>query len=297
MMTEDDLPCLLRGISHEQYHADDFLATPTLSRSVAHTLVSKSPVHAYACHPRLGGRSTESESAAFTDGGLLHSLILGSGGEVVVLEYDSYRTKAAQQERDDALARGATPMLREAYEANLATAKAVRRQIDTLVPDLEAYEQEVTVLWIEDGVACRARFDLVKVEAGLIADTKFQRDSNPANFARSMVAYGYDMQSVAYSSALEACHPELAGRVRFQFLLCEKTPPYACALAEAAGTMKELGERRWRRGLRLWRQCLESGKWPGYGSEVHRIEAKPWQLEEAMIDEIRGTEPDWIKED
>lgn len=290
---------ILLDVAHGSYHRDDLAGAPHFSRSVAVTLLSKSPLHAWHEHPKLGGQREEEASDAMDNGSLLHGLLFGSGQEVAVIPCDNYRTKAAQDLRDAARAAGLIPVLLRTWEETQETAEKLRGRILSLGVPLAECATEATVLWEDDGVACKARFDLAVPTAGRIWDVKITSKLVPAAFVRGMPVYGLDVQAVAYEQALAAVRPELAGRCRLEFLLCESKPPFDVALIPVAESMRSLGDMRWRRALSIWRRCLESGAWPGYG-RLAPAEAPPWALQDGMIQalaETSGEEPAWTKED
>src|SRR5688572_24266058 len=65
----------LLDITPADYHLDPCV-TPSLSSSIAHTLVTKSPLHAWTEHPRFGALRSES-SKAQDEGSIIHKLLLG----------------------------------------------------------------------------------------------------------------------------------------------------------------------------------------------------------------------------
>jgi hypothetical protein len=88
---------------------------PCLSQSTAHTLLSQSPLHAWTFHPALGGQSRPRTDAK--DGGtLIHKLLLGKGQDIAVLGVKDYRTNAAKEARDEAIALGKLPVKEADYE-------------------------------------------------------------------------------------------------------------------------------------------------------------------------------------
>jgi hypothetical protein len=99
----------LLDCSKEQYHADP-TEVPSLSYSVAKILLTESPMHAYYYHPRLGGHVRE-QTKAMGKGQVIHKLLLGIGADIVVVRADNFRTKAAQELRDAAIAAGKTRRL------------------------------------------------------------------------------------------------------------------------------------------------------------------------------------------
>lgn len=294
MEPRDFAPGLYEGIPAAEYHADPW--GPCLSASMAHLLVSRSPAHVYARHPRLGNIPAEDETEAMDGGSVLHSLLLGSGPEVVVVEAKDWRTNAAKDQRDDARAQGKIPVLQARYEElAVAAAEIEKNLVRCLGISLQDMAREVVALWEEEGVRCRARLDALDLAEGIIYDAKTVRDGAPAAFARTMIFNGLDIQHAAYRSAVAHLFPDLAGRVRLEFLRLELTPPYAVSRLGPGGSMRSHGESRWRRALAIWRRCVESGEWPGYGGELHEVQAPPWALEEEM--EAMGKEnpeADWL---
>src|SRR4029077_5767017 len=76
---------------------------PSLTQSIAKILLEQSPLHAWHAHPRLGGKPDEPEAydSAKAIGNAAHKLMIGRGKEIMVLEFDTFRTKDSQQIRDD----------------------------------------------------------------------------------------------------------------------------------------------------------------------------------------------------
>jgi hypothetical protein len=46
----------------------------------------------------------------------------------------------------------------------------------------------------------------------------------------------------------------------------------------------ELGARKIEHAIRLWRECMASGKWPGYPNRIHWAEPPAWA--QAQWDEV-----------
>lgn len=289
-------PCVLEGVSHDTYHADPW--GPSLSRSVAKVLLERSPLHAYTIHPRLGGSVREDDSSAAKDlGSLVHGMLLGIGPRIVTIDASDWRTKAAQEQRDAALAEGSIPVLLGRYlEAkNLSDllSESIRKQTGSAPA---GWLREATMLWEEGGVLCRARMDLVDPKRGVIWDIKITGDAS--RFDRSMLAHGLDIQWGAYTSGMESVMPKLAGRASLEFLVCETSPPFAVRRVRPAASMRDLGRRKWQRAVKIWGECLKSGVWPGYGDGVLEVEAPAWALQEDFSTELRSVgEPAWATED
>ena len=103
------------------YHTNGELR---LSSTIAKALVMRTPAHAKAI---LDGQVTF-ESEAMTIGTAVHQLLLRDD-RVTVLEYDSYRSKDAQLERDLIRDAGRVPILRAKFDEAREIAQCCNGQI------------------------------------------------------------------------------------------------------------------------------------------------------------------------
>lgn len=259
---------------------DEYHQRPGLSSSTAATLISRSPLHAWSQHPALGGLG-KSPTFAMDRGQVSHALTLGTGKDFEILQYDDYRTKKAQTDRDAARAAGKVPILREDYENAATMSETVRVQL----ADRGIYfdgESELGFEWNEESrdgaVLCRGMMDHVNLDTGTIIDLKFVTNASQQAIERSAENFGYAIQAAAYTRALVAYEPALAGRIDFLFAFCEAEPPFAMNVVRPDGPFRELGERRWLRAVNQWGHCLATNKWPAYGSDVNFINPPGWAL-------------------
>lgn len=278
-----------------RYHSDP-CAVPSLSSHCAATIVNRSPAHAWHEHPRLGGGRSKT-SKAKQRGSLAHELLLqpadGPDAGIVIIAADDFRTKAAREQRDAATAAGKLPVLEREFEAaTIICGKLCAQLIDhgirlNGVSEVAAFWQEIA----SDGtvVQCRGMLDHVVVAEGRIYELKTCRSAHPLAIQRAIESYSYHIQWAAYTRALAAIKPELAGRVRHTWLFCELEPPYVIVPAEAAGSMRKLGESSWLQAVDTWANCIATNEWPTYSrGQVLRIEASPRALERAL--EAESTE-------
>lgn len=272
-------------MSEGEYHADP-CDTPSLSQSIAHTLVSRSPFHAWRQHPRLGGKP-KAPNGSMDFGSVVHAMLLGAGKEYVVLrapdgtEYEDLKTKAAQRVRDEARAAGKVPILAKTERDALALADVLRRRLADFDVELSG-RSEVTVLWQEktkDGtlVPCRGRLDHWREDIATIYDLKIVRSAHPKACQSHLVGFGGDIQAAAYVSAMSRVYPDLAGRLRFVFLFCEAETGTVTPVVRGA-SMRDLGNRRWKRAVETWARCVRTGTWPPYVTVTMPIEAPQWAL-------------------
>lgn len=280
----------LLTLSDADYFADNVLPdTPTLSQSIAKLLVDQSPLHAWAAHPRLGNCADRDSTKALDDGTLMHHMLLGTGeGSVVLIDADNFRTKAAQEARDLAIAAGKLPVLAHQHAALTAGVRMMRDRMADAGVDMDLFDaaqSEAGILWYEDGVACRGRMDKLHVERRTIFDVKKSRSAHPLACARHMLAYGYDIQWAAYTSGLDQL-TEALGHVDMQFIFIEDKAPYAVTVGRPDGIMRELGSKKWKKAVAMWKDCLASGKWPGYATSTVNLEAPAWAISQQMVAEM-----------
>ena len=262
----------------ETYFADP-CETPSLSQSVAHELVSRSPLHAWQMHPRLGG--TKRPPTVAKDGGtLIHAVLLGKGHDsLAVIDVDDFRTKAAREQRDEALAAGKTIIKAAVFEEAEKVAAVIAGRLLAFGIDLRKGESEVRIEWREqDGCLCRGMMDNLQIDRATIYDVKTIRSADLHTCQQSIMRYGYDIQGAAYRSAVGKLHPETAGRLTFIDIFVETKPPYAVSPLEHDPGLRALGEDKWQRACQAWVECLRTDRWPGYCAEVGLVTAPAWAL-------------------
>lgn len=258
-------------LGEEEYHADP-VPEGSLSSSGSKLLLRSPALYQYRLeHPE--------HKDTFDAGHIVHTLVLGTGSEIKVLDHDSYRTKAAQEERDDARAAGLVPILRDKYQPLKDTAEAVLAE-PLARALLEREGQQEVSLFAQDeetGVWLRGRIDHLPspVQRRTIGvDLKTSADANPREFANGAARYGYDVQAEWYRHLITATRGD--EDPAFVFIVVEKEPPHLVSVIELDRDFRDLGKRRMRRAINLYHQCRESGRWPGYASAVAHIGPPKW---------------------
>lgn len=118
-------PGFYPDMSEAQYHSDP-CAVPSLSSSIAKTIIDDSLKHAWLAHPQLNPNIEQTEPTREMEiGTVTHKLILGSGRDALVIDTDAYTTNAAKEQRAQAYAQGSSPILRPDLEKSEAIAKAL----------------------------------------------------------------------------------------------------------------------------------------------------------------------------
>lgn len=261
---------ILLDCTPDAYHKLD-----GFSASLAHTLLTRSPLHAWQQHPLLGGGDGSEPTKSMDRGAVIHALVLGRGASFQVLPYDSYRTDKAKDARDTARGDGLIPILVEAFEDAGRAATAIMARLVEAGVKLDGFSEQA-ISWDERGVACRGMMDHLTDGCRQILDFKVSEDASPAAIERSAERYGYAIQAAAYTRAVEGLGPETLGRTRFAFIFAEPHPPYVINIVRPGGAFREIGRRRWVRACKMWGQCLKHKHWPGY--ESHELQVPGWAM-------------------
>jgi len=124
------------------------------------------------------------------------------------------------------------------------------------------HRAEASVFWEEDGHMLKCRPDAWHDNERLV-DLKTTRDANPNTFGKTAHEYGYHQSAAHYIDGVKAATGE---DLPFHFVLVEKTEPYLVSVVELDVEAVNLGRQLNDRAKRIYRECVESGNWPGYPS-------------------------------
>jgi len=138
---------------------------------------------------------------------------------------------------------------------------------------------EGTGLFGYQGADCKVRPDLFNEGAGVVIDLKTTQEGDPRGFHSSVRRYGYDFQACWYLEGLRAMgyNPK-----QFIFLCVEKSPPFLTSAYTIDVSQIKRHKVRMGEACRIWKECMKSGVWPGYGDHVQNI-GKPDKFEVADI--------------
>lgn len=263
-------------ISADTYHADP-CERPSLTSSIARILINESPLHAWTSHPKLNPEYESAEASHFDIGTAAHALLLEGAANVAVVDAKDWRTKAAQEQRDAAYASGKQPLLAHQWadvERMVAAARTQLEAIDARPPIFADGQAERSLIWDEHGVICRARLDWLRDDFEAIDDYKTtSRTANPESFSRTLFNMGYDVQAAFYLRGLEA----LTGAVaQWRWIVQEIDPPYGLSVVSLTPAALDLAQSKVDFAIERWRECVESGEWRGYPTEVCYAELPGW---------------------
>lgn len=265
------------GIPNVAYQAGLTDPHPLQSTS-AKNLITGSPAE-FIYH-----RDNRVERSHFDAGQAVHELVLeGQFTSVEVLEFDNWRTKASQEAKLAAYAAGRTPMLERDLENVYAMAASVKAS--PLAQSVLANgKPEVSALAVdtETGLTLQARFDWLRDldrPRPMIVDLKTTaKGANPRSFNREAAEYRYHFSASFYSRVLKALgYPEPA----FIWLVVGKDAPHSVSVIEYSEVDRTAGDVLVDHALRLYAECMESGIWPGYDTQIHQSSLPAWAHDEA----------------
>ena len=278
-------------VSEADYHAD-MAVGGSLSSTGARSLATKCP--AKFAHDREHGRP---DNEALEFGRAYHSVLLGTGTEIVEVRAKTWRGKDAQDKADEARAAGAVPLLSADVE-RIAEMVTVMRADPDAGPLLARPGRSEASYFARDertGVMRRARVDFEPLDIApgarrILVDAKTTRDAHPDAFAKSMAEFGYHQQDPWYCDVVADAEPDPdRPPPTFVLLAQEKTPPYLVLVASPDEDAVAWGRRLNWLALDIYARCTAAGRWPGYPrgrSGVARLALPGWRVAayEAALD-------------
>lgn len=120
----------------------------------------------------------------------------------------------------------------------------------------------------ETPVTLKGLVDGYDPESGTIIDLKTCEDASPAGFRKAIWDRKYDLQSVHYAWLAKQNNLEVN---QFVFIAVEKEPPFAvgCYVISQESIKKSISI--WESAVTDISECMQSGKYPAYSSDVVEI--------------------------
>lgn len=292
-------PGIYHGLSMAEY-----LRAPAVSASLLQTLLDECPRAAWHDSWLNPTPRTDDSDAAQSAGTIAHGILLeGSTANVAVIDpkdhpnekgggfASGWTNKSIKAAKAAAIAEGKTPVLVEQMGVIVAMVDVARAYIESLrnapADDLARSvwaafqpgggESEVTLVWDDDGLACRVRPDRMSMDHTIFVDYKtVTRTAEPETFGRTALAgMGYYNSGVFYRRGGKAAFGVVP---EYVFLVQEQEPPFLCSLVGLDPAAIALGERKVARAMSTWRTCMRTGQWPSYPNRVVYPELPPWEF-------------------
>ena len=263
---------IIDGLAISDYIRDP-ARQPSLSASLAHLLLTRSPRHAWMASARLNPAWEPDESEARQDlGTIVHAILLeGDRSRIVVIDAEDYRTKDAKAKRDEAHLTGKLPILSARMVEVDAAVEAARAQLaaSEIADAFTGGHAERTLIWTDPGgVTWRARPDWMDDDGRMLVDLKTTGGSaEPEAWSRGpLLAHGSDLQAVLALRGMTALcgHAERS----FIFAVLEMAPPYGLSLIGLDPQFHEFANAKLDAAAKAWAACLATNTWSGYPSRV-----------------------------
>lgn len=256
---------IIYDMSNADYHSHE-----ALSKSGTDDL-DKSPMHFKARREK-----PREETPAMAIGTAVHTLTLEPetffDRYVVAPAGIDRRTTAGKTAWAEIEGSGKIVLKHEDFQQIESMASAVRAH-----PVTEALfdegRAEVSFFSTLSGVDVKCRPDWFR-EDGIIVDLKTTEDASPGGFSSSVAKFNYHKQAAFYSDILSDIGFDVAA---FVFIAVEKSYPYAVGIYELDLDAIDLGRQAYLANLETYRECMKSGIWPGYSTNVEVLNLPRWK--------------------
>jgi hypothetical protein len=246
------------GYDEAAYHAD-----PAFSQTQAKILLESPARYLWRLENPEPPRDT------FDLGTAVHTKVLGVGARIEAVAADSWRTKAAQGQREAIRAAGCVPLLQKDAETVMAMAEAVLAHPAARGAFEAEGDVELSMWWTDpgSGVEARGRIDkAAATSAGIsLVDLKTTADGSPRAFTSSAAKFGYRLQGGAYCDGWQTLTgDEPAG---FLFVTVEKDAPHLVGTYALSPLDIEQGRDKWRLACARLADYRAREEWPSYADE------------------------------
>jgi len=272
---------VILDMQEAEYHAHS-----ALSSTNARLLLDSPAKYRYAqTHP-------EAPKAIYDVGSAVHSAVLGVGAKTVIIPEEhlaangAISTTAAKKFVEEARFNGLIPVKRDVHLEIEAMKESVLAHPTARILFEQVGNPEVSVFGTdpETEIRCRARFDYLpsqRAEKGqtVAVDLKSADDASPSGFSRAAATHGYHVQYGHYDDT-----NRFGGAIEidgFAFVVVEKHAPYLVGVYRLNSVWEQIGIDEARRARRIFRECLDTDTWPGYGDEIQSLMAPFWLISEA----------------
>jgi hypothetical protein len=260
------------SMAAERYHAAN-----GCSKSMLDILANQTPAHLQAYLFGL----TKEETPAMRFGTIVHRALLEPDtyrqGFHVKPEKMRFSTKAGMQWQEE---HADLPILTQdesdsidAMVASVHTHPFAKRLLAGCIPEQSIFVED------HNGTLRKSRLDAL-TKGNVIPDLKTTESAALDQFERNVSRYRYHVQAAYY---IDNCRLAGIQKEAFFFIVVEKTPPYLVRCLQLNGDVIEYGRSLYQRDIQIYRNCLESGQWPGWGDGYAEVALPPWEMKQAMM--------------
>ena len=260
------------GVDEAVYFADP-CPSPSFTQSLAKVILDKSPRHAWLKSPQLNPDWEPGDADGYDAdraiGNAAHAYMLGRGKKVEVMKFANFRTKDAQEIRNEAMNAGRVPILPHHSEranemVDRATDQLDQRGLLHIFGSANG-ASEVVIACQYGGVWIRAMVDWLSHDNTIIADYKTGgMNCAPHAIDAKMKSSGVEIQAAMHELILDTIDPDNAGRRQHIFVFQENEAPYALNAFPLSEEWMVYGRKQLAMAFDIWRECLSLKRWPLY---------------------------------
>lgn len=242
----------LSGTSNADYHADK-----THLSSSGLKLLLQDPAQFYKEY--VLGERVQKESAAFTEGTLVHMLILEP--HLVEQSYAVYPgSRRSGKEYDEWVkknAKGKTVVTSAQMQRARMLAIACFGKISAM-ERLKGGQAELSLVSNINGVPVKCRADYINIEAGYILDVKTSsKPTNSADFDQTVIQFDYDLSAALYC---EIAKNNFKRDFEFYWIVLSKTDQ-GVAVELASPEDLRMGLAKVNQAIEIYKHCKKTGVW------------------------------------
>lgn len=255
---------------------EEYFASPSISASDIDHL-RRSPAH-FKAH-REG--KLKRDTAAIRLGGLIHRYLLQPETLDNAFHIKPEGMSFANREGKAWRADHADKPIIEAreWEAMKAVPHAIARDPAARQMFVDGWPELSCYVTDENGTERRSKFDFFSPAGNMLPDVKTTHDAREEAFQKTL----YNL-SMGVRAAFYLDNAKLAGYEKDHYVLVavESTPPYNVVPWRIDPAVIRAGRAVYQKALQTYRDCAESGRWPGYdyGSPVPTISFPGWAQKE-----------------
>jgi len=248
----------------------EYFAKKAVSQSTL-KLLRRSPAHA-----KYAMDNPKSPSAAMQLGTCLHAIVLENKTVFAVLpESAKGNSNAAKLIKANFALENADKIVLSADDAEAVKAMAESVKAHPAASKLLALmlEAEKEIEWQENNLQMKGKIDGL-LPFGVL-DLKTTTSAEMKEFEKSIFKFGYHIQAAHYLYGAAA--NELPAE-NFYIIAVENEPPYCTAVFVIDHESIEAGEKERQKLIKLYKECSESGIWPGYSDKIQAVKLPYWAL-------------------
>jgi hypothetical protein len=230
-------------------------------------------------------------------GTVAHKLLLGRGKDVVMVGFDDWRKKEAQELRAKAEAAGKIAVLEKDFAKAEDMVRAARQQLALCDDCADAFKHpelsEQVLVWKEEWdvdqnvwLRCMTDYIAPRRQTGHIVVYDYKTtgmSASPAHVSRHMYNMEYEVQAAFNERGLHHLIGDAAGLVVFRFVVQETAPPYSLTVVELDSAGLTIGRKKVASAIALWWRCQRDNVWPGYPRRIINAEM-PAYLENSWLE-------------